>query len=63
MISIIINIYLNLKKNLKFNKSKISPGTQFMTNLELYITEFLTNKLPKIKIILDTYNNPGEGEK
>ena len=51
------------KKNLKFNKSKISPGTQFMTNLELYITNYLIKHLPKIKIILDSYNKTGEGEK
>ena len=51
-------------RRLKFNKSKISPSTQFMTNLESYIVNYLTKKLDKkINIELDSYLKMGEGEK
>lgn len=50
-------------KNFKFNKSKISPGTLFMSNLEEYLTKYLINKLKRINIVIDSYNSPGEGEK
>jgi len=54
---------LKLKK-LKFNKNKISPATQFMSNLEQYINTYLQQKLhKKTNIILDSYLNMGEGEK
>lgn len=50
--------------NLKFNKNKISPATQFMSDLEKYIVTFLNKILPKkIKFELDPFNKMGEGEK
>jgi 5'-3' exonuclease len=51
-------------RRLKFNKNKISPATQFMTNLESYIINYLNVKLDKkIQIELDSYTKMGEGEK
>jgi len=49
-------------RKLKFNKNKISPGTQFMSMLQDYIVKYLNLKL-KIKIELDPFENFGEGEK
>ena len=49
-------------KKLKFNKNKISPATQFMTDLELYLNSYLKNKI-KFDFIIDSYNSFGEGEK
>lgn len=51
-------------KSFKFYKTKISPGTNFMIILEKYLLDYL-NKFneKKIEIILDSFNNPGEGEK
>jgi len=54
----------NKIRRLKFNKNKISPATQFMSNLETYIDNYLKSRLDsKIKIIIDSYTNMGEGEK
>ena len=51
-------------RKLKFNKSKISPATEFMTNLQLYISDYLGKNLKSnIQIELDPYMNMGEGEK
>ena len=65
-----VDIYYNhyefeLKiRRLKFNKNKISPATKFMSDLEIYIQNYLNNKIDqKIKIILDSFKNMGEGEK
>ena len=52
---------LNSKK-FKFNKSKISPGTKFMTNLQEYLTNNLSDRLLNCQIIIDPYENMGEGE-
>ena len=49
-------------KKLKFNKNKISPATQFMTNLESYLNSYLKTKV-KYDFIIDSYNQFGEGEK
>lgn len=49
-------------KKLKFNKNKISPATQFMTDLENYLNFYLKNKI-KFDFIVDSYNLFGEGEK
>lgn len=48
-------------KFLNFDKNKISPATNFMTILEEYILNYFNSY--KIKIILDSYTNFGEGEK
>ena len=56
-------------KKLKFNKNKISPATQFMSNLELYIKKYWSEhkeqkeQRKKINLIIDSYVNFGEGEK
>ena len=47
----------------KFDKNKISPGCQFMSDLQIYIIAFLQSKFPKIEFELDPFENPGEGEK
>ena len=53
-----------ISSGFKFNKNKISPGTEFMSKLELYIVNHLSLTLnKKIKIVLDPYSYPGEGEK
>ena len=49
--------------NFRFNKNKISPGCQFMTNLQTYVSKHLGFTFPKIKFDLDPFENPGEGEK
>ena len=49
--------------NFRFLKSKISPGTNFMRLLEENIMIYLAKVSDKLKIVLDSYNNPGEGEK
>ena len=46
-----------------WDSSKISPGTQFMNNLQkCLLSELKTYKTKKRKVILSSYNNPGEGE-
>ncbi len=47
----------------RFNKSKISPATKFMSQLEEYIQKYLNNHNKRINIELDSYSNAGEGEK
>jgi hypothetical protein len=47
----------------KFDKNKISPGCQFMSDLQIYIISFLQSKFSKIEFELDPFENPGEGEK
>ena len=49
-------------KKFKFNKNKISPGTQFMTNLETYLSKTL-KKHNNILIEIDSNENRLEGEK
>ena len=61
------------KHNIKFNDSwsniVITPGTQFMYDLHLYLQKYYTSKLKMnanekctYKIIYDSYLTPGEGE-
>ena len=50
-------------KKLRFNKNKISPGTNFMSNLQNKLKNHFENKTFKFSFILDPYENPGEGEK
>ena len=43
-----------------WDSSKISPGTQFMNNLQkCLLSELKTYKTKKRKVILSSYNNPG----
>ena len=49
--------------NFKFDKNKISPGCQFMSDLESYIIKHLEPKYKKIKFDLSSYFETGEGEK
>jgi 5'-3' exonuclease len=56
------NFELDITK-LRFSKSKISPATTFMTNLQEYIVSYLNSKKPKYIVNLDPYTNFGEGEK
>ena len=64
-LEIYYNHYMFEKKSLdfKFDKNKISPGCQFMSDLQIYIIAFLQSKFPKIEFELDPFENPGEGEK
>jgi len=50
-------------QNFVFNKNKISPSTDFMIFLEQYLIKYLDVLKNKFDIILDSFNNPGEGEK
>ena len=56
------NFELDIAK-LRFPKSKISPATTFMTNLQEYLTSYLNSKKPKYIVNIDPYTNFGEGEK
>lgn len=49
--------------NFRFNRNKISVGTKFMTSLEKYLNEYLTKTHQDIDVVIDSYNNPNEGEK
>ena len=53
----------NKSFDFKFDKNKISPGCQFMSDLQIYIIAFLQSKFSKIEFELDPFENPGEGEK
>ena len=50
-------------KKLKFNKSKISPATQFMTNLEQYLKKYWLNKTNNDKSNNDKGNDKGKTNK
>lgn len=50
-------------KTFKFRKGKISPATTFMTKLEHFIFDFIKKKYLLIDVIVDSYNNFGEGER
>lgn len=56
------NFELDIAK-LRFSKSKISPATTFMTNMQEYIVSYLNSKKSKYIVNLDPYTNFGEGEK
>lgn len=53
----------NRTKRFKFNKNKISPATTFMKELELYLSSYVSVHHKKINVVIDSYNNQGEGEK
>ena len=50
-------------KKFKFNKNKISPGTQFMSDLETYLSKIFKKQKINIEIDLDSNTNRLEGEK
>jgi len=56
--------FLNNKNKVKWNTTSITPGTNFMSKLSLYVNTFFINYYSNInkEIIISTSNIPGEGE-
>jgi len=45
-----------------WNNTSITPGTQFMENLHVYLDKYYSQKKSHIKYIYSSYHTPGEGE-
>ena len=53
---------INNEEKWSWDTTQITPGTQFMKSLNIYIKQFFDSQNLKCKIHLSLSNNPGEGE-
>jgi len=53
---------LILHKNILWDSSSITPGTNFMNKLNMHITKYFNNNINNINIILNLSDIEGEGE-
>jgi 5'-3' exonuclease len=57
-----IKLKYGIISNESWSNTSITPGTEFMEDLHIYLLNHYNNKNSKIKYIYSSYHTPGEGE-